>query len=80
MRTGEGYFLTPDDAERAFTRKKPSYDGAEPSGNSAALLNLMRLSELTTDDRYRQRADDTLAAFGAILDSCGRAVVSGPRW
>jgi uncharacterized protein len=65
---GGGYFLTPDDAEKVFAREKPSYDGAEPSGNSVALLNLLRLSELTTDDRYRQRADETLAAFGAVLD------------
>ncbi len=65
---GGGYFLAPDDAERMFAREKPRYDGAEPSGNSVTLLNLLRLSELTTDDRYRQRADEILAGFGAVLD------------
>ena len=72
--SGGGYFLTPDDAERVFARDKPSYDGAEPSGNSIALLNLLRLAELTTDDRYRQRADETLAAFGSTLDRAPTAL------
>jgi uncharacterized protein len=62
-----GYFLTPDDGEALLTRDKPSYDGAEPSGNSVALLNLSRLAELTADARYRERADEVLQAFGPSL-------------
>jgi len=62
-----GYFQTADDHETLLTREKPDYDGAEPSGNSVALLNLLRLHELTTDDAYRVRADALLAAFGPRL-------------
>jgi uncharacterized protein YyaL (SSP411 family) len=69
-----GYFLTPDDGEAMLTREKPSYDGAEPSGNSVALYNLARLAELTSDDRYRQRADETLAAFGTALEGAPTAL------
>jgi uncharacterized protein YyaL (SSP411 family) len=58
-----GYFLTADDAEELLAREKPSYDGAEPSGNSVALLNLLRLYELTTDAAYLQRAEQLLRAF-----------------
>jgi len=58
-----GFFLTPDDHDSPLAREKPSYDGAEPSGNSVHLLNLLRLNELTTDDRYRQRAERELRAF-----------------
>ncbi len=33
------------------------YDGAEPSGNSVALLNLIKLEAITADRRYRELAD-----------------------
>jgi len=62
-----GYFMTSADHEQLLAREKPTYDGAEPSGNSVAALNLLRLQELTTDDRYRQRAERTLRAFGDRL-------------
>ena len=51
----------------ALTRQKPYYDGAIPSGNALAALNLLRLAEFTTDDRRRERADATLRAFAPIL-------------
>jgi uncharacterized protein YyaL (SSP411 family) len=62
-----GYFLTADGAEALLAREKPSYDGAEPSGNSVMLFDLLRLAELTGDDHYRARADATLRAFAATL-------------
>jgi uncharacterized protein YyaL (SSP411 family) len=62
-----GYFMTSDDHEALLAREKPGYDGAEPSGNSVQALNLMRLHELTTDDRFRRRAEALLKAFGARL-------------
>jgi uncharacterized protein YyaL (SSP411 family) len=62
-----GYFMTSGDHESLLAREKPASDGAEPSGNSVQALNLMRLHELTTQDRYRQRAERTLRAFGEQL-------------
>ncbi len=62
-----GYFATGDDHEALLAREKPSYDGAEPSGNSVEVMNLLRLYEFTTDDRYRTQADRVLAAFAASL-------------
>ena len=62
-----GYFQTAGDHEALLTREKPDYDGAEPTGNSVALLTLLRLHELTTDDRYRARAEALLASFGPLL-------------
>src|SRR5262249_15070593 len=50
-----------------LAREKPAYDGAEPSGNSVQALNLLRLYELTTDERYRARAEQTLKAFALRL-------------
>jgi uncharacterized protein len=63
-----GFFTTPDDGEPLLVREKPSYDGAQPSGTSVAVLNLLRLYELTTEARYRALAEKTLGAFGASLE------------
>ncbi len=69
-----GFFMTADDHESLLARERPADDGAEPSGNSVQALNLMRLHELTTDDRYRQRAERTLRAFGARLSQAPGAL------
>ena len=62
-----GFFLTSNDHETLLAREKPAYDGAEPSGNSVAVLNLLRLYEFTAEERYRQRAERALTAFEPIL-------------
>jgi uncharacterized protein YyaL (SSP411 family) len=62
-----GYFFTADDQERLLARQKPATDGAEPSGNSAAISNLLRLHALTGDERYRERAERSLSAFAAPI-------------
>ena len=50
-------------------REKPAYDGAEPSGNSVAVLNLLRLHEFTTNAGYRSRAETTLRYMAETLQS-----------
>ena len=62
-KSGGGFFMTSDDHESLLVREKPAYDGAEPSGNSIAILNLLRLLEFTTNDSYRKRADNAFKAF-----------------
>jgi uncharacterized protein YyaL (SSP411 family) len=69
-----GYFTTADDHEQLLAREKPGYDGAEPSGNSVAALNLLRLAGLTTGDRYRVAADGVLKAFASTLESSPAAL------
>jgi uncharacterized protein len=62
-----GFFMTADDGEKLLAREKPNYDGAEPSGNSVQVLNLLRLNELTANDGYRQRAAKAFTAFSDVL-------------
>jgi uncharacterized protein YyaL (SSP411 family) len=69
-----GYFTTADDHEELLAREKPTYDGAEPSGNSVAALNLLRLAAFTTDDRYRAAADLLLTGFAPLLQESPGAV------
>ena len=58
-----GFFMTGKDQADLIAREKPNSDGAEPSGNSVALLNLLRLGEYTTRDDYRVRAEKMLTTF-----------------
>jgi uncharacterized protein len=44
-------------------RMKDDYDGAEPSGNSMALLALLRLAHLTDRPEYRDAASRTMRAL-----------------
>jgi hypothetical protein len=64
-----GYYRTPTDAEPLLAREKPAHDGALPSGNSIAALNLLRLTLLTADEQYRARAEMTVRAFSDVLDT-----------
>jgi len=62
-----GFYLTGNDHEKLLSREKPSFDGAEPTGNSVQVLNLLRLSEFTSNPAYRTRAEKTLKSFSVVL-------------
>jgi uncharacterized protein YyaL (SSP411 family) len=62
-----GFFRTPSDGEALLAREKPADDGAEPSGNAVAILDLLRLHELTGEDRWRALAEQALSAFAPEL-------------
>ncbi|MEM6955125.1 MAG: thioredoxin domain-containing protein [Myxococcota bacterium] len=70
---GGAYFVTADDAPALLTREKPFQDGAIPSGNSVQLDNLLRLEQLTGEERYRSQAESLLSAFGSALRRYGHA-------
>ncbi len=52
-----GFYFTSTDSEKLLTRQKEIYDGAIPSGNSIATLNLLRLSYLTGNHELEEKAD-----------------------
>ncbi len=52
-----GFYPYASDGEQLLTRTKEAYDGAMPSGNSAAALVLSRLARLTGDARWREAVD-----------------------
>ncbi len=58
-----GYYFTPDDGETLITRQKQIYDGAIPSGNSIAMLNLLRIGRITADADYEAQAAQVAQAF-----------------
>src|SRR5262249_51586973 len=69
-----GFFYTSNDHEKLFARAKDQYDGAQPSGNSMAARDLVRLWKKTGDDRYRALAEKTLKAFAAPLKTAPTAL------
>lgn len=64
-----GFYFTPDDGEALITRQKEIYDGAIPSGNSVAMLNLLRIGRITADARYETRAYQLAQAFAGEIAS-----------
>jgi hypothetical protein len=48
-------------------RMKDDYDGAEPAGNSVALMNLLRLAEITDLPDFRTAAERTLSALSSRI-------------
>ncbi len=62
-----GFFFTSHDHEELIARTKNAYDGAVPSGNSISTRNLIKLSKLTQQPKYREYADQTLQLFGRII-------------
>lgn len=62
-----GFFFTPSDGEKLLLRKKETYDGATPSGNSVAALNLLRLARITADMSLEAKADEISRAFAGTI-------------
>jgi uncharacterized protein YyaL (SSP411 family) len=60
-----GFYFTADDAEKLPVRQKEIYDGAIPSGNSVAMLNLLRLGRLTAQSELEAQAQQLFQAFAA---------------
>jgi uncharacterized protein YyaL (SSP411 family) len=65
---GQGaFFASAADDTSLVMRVKEDYDGAEPSGNSVAAMNLLRLARFTNRSDFRESAERTLAAFAPRL-------------
>ena len=64
-----GYYFTANDAEELISRQKEIYDGAIPSGNSVAGLNLLKLSRITGDVEYEKKAAMLGKAFSETIES-----------
>ena len=72
-----GFFDTeiPDPGEprlgALISRRKPLQDSPSPGGNSVAAGLLIRLAELTENDRFRSKAKATLECFAGVVEHFG---------
>jgi len=71
-----GFFATAAGNDHLVMRLKDDYDGAEPSGNSVAIANLLRVAQITGGNAFRAVAMRALGAFSSRLAS---APVALPR-
>jgi uncharacterized protein YyaL (SSP411 family) len=63
-----GFYKTATFSEKLLVRSKEVYDGARPSGNAVAALNLMRLSRLTGNMSYEKEARDLMRSVAGAVD------------
>jgi len=71
---GGGYYRSANDGDALLAREKPARDGALPSGNSIAALNLLRLAEFTSDDAHNDAAMLLFSAFYETLEGSPTAL------
>lgn len=58
-----GFFFAAHDSADVILRQKEIYDGALPSGNSIAALDLVRLFHFTLESKWEQKAQKLFNAF-----------------
>ena len=64
-----GFYFTKINSETTGFRKKDVYDGAIPSGNSVALLNLIKLSRISTNNSLENKAFQIIKAFSKTIEN-----------
>ena len=62
-----GFFDTSGKDPSILVRMKEPYDGAEPTGNAVAAMNLARLSRLTNNKSYKIYAESSLKYFCTLI-------------
>ncbi len=60
-----GFYLSESENTELFLNPKEIYDGAIPSGNSVMAYNLVRLYQLTENEKYRELAEKQMSFLSA---------------
>jgi hypothetical protein len=69
-----GFWQSAMGAKDLILRVKDDYDGAEPSGNSVAIMDLLRLGRITGRREFLDAAEKSLRLFSARLQELPQAV------
>jgi uncharacterized protein len=69
-----GFWQSATGSKNLILRLKDDYDGAEPSGNSVAVLSLLKLAAITGQRRFAEAAEKTLGLFSGRLQKIPQAV------
>jgi uncharacterized protein YyaL (SSP411 family) len=62
-----GFFFSAKNNQDLIANQKEIYDGAIPSGNSVMLLNLLRMSKISSNAAYAEKAAIMDRAFSPII-------------
>lgn len=71
---GGGFWQSAAGSKDLILRVKEDYDGAEPSGNSVAMLALFQLAAICERPDFKQAAEKSLRLFAARLQQLPQAV------
>jgi uncharacterized protein YyaL (SSP411 family) len=71
---GGGFFASAHADASGLLRLKDDHDGAEPSGNSIAMMNLLRLARITGREEYEESARGVVRAFAHVLEQAPQAM------
>ncbi|NBK93443.1 thioredoxin domain-containing protein [bacterium 1XD21-13] len=63
-----GFYLYGNGNEELILRPKETYDGAIPSGNSLMAWNFVRMSIITSSEKYQQAAEEQLKFLAAAAE------------
>jgi uncharacterized protein YyaL (SSP411 family) len=63
-----GFYDTTEKDKSILVRTKEDYDSAEPTGNSIAIMNLLRLSFITDNKDWFDKAYNSILAFSGKLE------------
>ncbi len=66
---GGGFYDTSGDDDSIIFRTREVHDGAEPSGNSVAAGNLLRLGWILDRPEWRELAERTIRAVSGLLET-----------
>jgi uncharacterized protein len=69
-----GFWQSPSTSKDLILRIKEDYDGAEPSGNSVAIMSLLKLGKITDRKSYTEAAEKSLRGFATRLQQMPQAV------
>ena len=75
-RDAGGFWQSAADSPDLIMRLKDDYDGAEPSGNSVAILALLKLHAITDRAEYRDAAENSLLLFANRLRRMPQAMAN----
>ena len=72
----KGGFWQSDGRKDLILRVKEDYDGAEPSGNSVAILGLLKLAAITENHQFRKAAESSIKVFASKLKTTPQGLPS----
>ena len=69
MNPDGGFYLGGDNSEKLIVRAMTGYDGAIPSGNSVAVMNLLRITRITGEVKWAEMADQLFKVFSKEIEN-----------
>lgn len=64
-----GFYLGGDQSEKLIVRAMTGYDGAIPSGNSVAAMNLLHITRITGEVKWAEMADQLFKVFSKEVEN-----------